>query len=87
MVYADIETELSVPIWLTTIYDENHIEPHDRLYRCGLFEQVRFVMKTRQDNDVTNCTGMVYAENEIELSWPIRSNIDCDENHIGQLCD
>ena len=44
-------------------------------------------MKIRQDNDVTNCTGAVYAENEIELSWPIKSSINCEENHIGQLCD
>ena len=48
MVYADIEIELSVTIWLTTIYDENHIEQwHDQLYRCGLFEQVWFVMKIK----------------------------------------
>lgn len=26
-------------------------------------------MKTRQDNDVTEWTGAVYAKNETELSW------------------
>ena len=61
--------------------------PKLKLNYRDLFEQVQFVMKTRQDNDVTNCTGAVYTENEIELSWLIRSSIDCDEKHIGQLCD
>ena len=28
-------------------------------------------MKTRQDNDMTNRIGAVYAENEIKLSWSI----------------
>ena len=28
-------------------------------------------MKTRQDNDVTDRTGVVYAENDSELLWPI----------------
>ena len=61
--------------------------PKLKLNYRDLFEQVQFVMKTRQDNDVTNCIGAVYAENKIELSWLIRSSIDCDENHIWQLCD
>ena len=29
---------------------------------------VQSVTKTKQDNDVTNHTGVVYAENNIELS-------------------
>ena len=33
--------------------------------------QVRFVMKTRQNNDVTNHIGMVYTKNDTELSGPI----------------
>ena len=32
-----------------------------------LFEQVQFMMKIRQDNDMTDGTGAVYVENEIEL--------------------
>ena len=44
-------------------------------------------MKTKQDNDMTNCIGAVYVENNIELSWLIRSGTVCDENHIGQLRD
>ena len=38
------------------------------------------MMKTRKDNDVTNCIGVVYVENEIELSWPIRPSVVYDEN-------
>ena len=34
--------------------------------------------KTRQDNDVIDRIGVVYAENDIELSWPIESGANCD---------
>ena len=37
-------------------------------------------MKTKEDNDVTNCIGVVYAESKIELLWPIRPGAICDEN-------
>lgn len=42
-------------------------------------------MKTKPDNDVINHMSLVYAKNDIELSWPIKSGADNDENHIGQL--
>ena len=29
---------------------------------------VQFMAKTRHDNDVTNCMGAVYAENDTKLS-------------------
>ena len=32
-----------------------------------LFDRVRSVMKTRQDNDMTNRTGAFYTKNDIEL--------------------
>ena len=38
------------------------------------------MMKTRQDNDVTNCTGAIYVENETKLSWSIGRDAICDEN-------
>ena len=44
-------------------------------------------MKTRQDNDVTNCTGVVYAKNEIEFLWSIRLSVMCDKNQTGQQRD
>ena len=30
--------------------------------------RVQFMMKTRQDSDVTDCISIVYTEHEIELS-------------------
>ena len=32
-------------------------------------------MKQRQDNNMTDCIGAVFAENDIELSWQIRSGV------------
>ena len=40
-------------------------------------------MKTIQDNDMTNHTGVVYSENNIELSWPIILGTVFDEKQIG----
>ena len=54
---------------------------HDRSNR------VRYVTKIRQDNDMIDRNGAVYAKNEIELSSSIRPTIVCDENQIGQWCD
>lgn len=42
------------------------------------------MMKTKQDNDITNCTGMVNPRNETELSCPIGPGAIYDENHIGE---
>ena len=44
-------------------------------------------MKTRQDNDMTDLIGMVYAKNETELSWSIRLDVVCDENQAWQWPD
>lgn len=41
-------------------------------------------MKTRQENNVTNRTSAVYAENNTELLRPIELGEDCDENQIKQ---
>ena len=41
---------------------------------------VRSVTKTRQDNDMTDCIGTIYVENETELSWPIKLGVVYDEN-------
>ena len=38
------------------------------------------MMKTRQDNDLIDRVGVFYTENNVELSWPIRSGVNCDEN-------
>ena len=50
---------------------------HDRL------DQVWYVTKTKQDNDMTDRAGAIYDENEIELSWLIGSGVICDENKTG----
>ena len=38
-------------------------------------------MKTRRDNDMIDCIGTVYANNETGFSWLIESGIACDENN------
>ena len=48
---------------------------------------VRFIMKTKQDNDMTNYISAVYVENDTELSWPIGLGAVCEENQIGQQRD
>ena len=36
------------------------------------------MMKTKQENDLTNHTGIAYAENDNELSWLIGLGADVD---------
>ena len=38
---------------------------HDQL------NEVSSETKTKQDNNVTNCIGVVYVKNDTALSWPI----------------
>ena len=52
-----------------------------------LFDWVQYVMKTRQDNDVIDYTGLVYTKKETELLWPIGLGAICDENQIRQRRD
>ena len=40
--------------------------------------------KTRQNIYMTDRTGVVYVENDVELSRPIRSSAMWDKNQIGQ---
>lgn len=49
-----------------------------------LSDRVWFVMKIRQDNNVTNG---VYAENDTEQSEPIGLGVVHYENHTGQRRD
>ena len=41
-------------------------------------------MKTRQDNDVTDHIGLLYAKIESELSGPISPGVVYDENQKEQ---
>ena len=49
-----------------------------------LSDEVLFVTKTRQDNDMTSYIGVVYAKNETELLGPIELGVVCYQNQIGQ---
>lgn len=48
---------------------------------------VQSVIKTRQDNDVTDRIGVHYVENKTELSWTIRWGVVCDKNQTREWCD
>lgn len=41
-------------------------------------------MKTRQDNEMTDYTILVYTKNKIELSWQIEMGTFYDKNQTGQ---
>ena len=45
------------------------------------------MMKTKQDNELTDHTGMVYDKNYIELLGPIESVTIYDKKQTGQWCD
>lgn len=42
------------------------------------------MMKARQDNDVTNCIGVIYSEKDIELLSLIRQGTIYDKMKIGE---
>ena len=58
-----------------------------KLKSWDLSDFVRSMMKTRQNNDVTDCIDVVYAETETELSGPIESGTICYEKQVGQRHD
>ena len=42
------------------------------------------MMNTRENNDIIDHIGVIYAKNDIELSWLIELSGDCNENQITQ---
>lgn len=46
---------------------------------CDQLDRMQFVIKTRQDKDVTDCIGMVYAKTKTELLGPIEPGMVCYE--------
>lgn len=46
-----------------------------------------FVMKIKQDNEMTDRIDATYVKNEIELSWPIGSGVVYDETQAKQWHD
>ena len=45
-----------------------------------LFNKVYYIVKTRQDNDLTNHLTAFYAENNVELSLIIRPGVVFHKN-------
>lgn len=68
--------------------------PKMKLSYCDRLDQMRFVMKTKHDNDLTNRISAVYIENYTELSRPIRLGTiytkmreqRCDQSDKSGLC-
>ena len=46
--------------------------------------QLQYVMKTRQDDDISDHTSVVYDGNKTKLPCPIELCAICDENQIGK---
>ena len=44
-----------------------------------LFDYVWSMIKTRQDNDMVDCKGAIYAEKETKLLWLIKLGTICVE--------
>ena len=51
------------------------------------WDLVQFVTKIREDNNVTDRIGAVYAQNDTALLWPIKSGVDSYKNKMCQHCD
>lgn len=54
--------------------------PQRKLNYHAWFDKVRYMTKTRQDNDMTDSTGVVYIDIEIDLSWLIEQDAVYHEN-------
>lgn len=64
----------------------NHADstPKMKLSYHAQSTRARFVMETRQDNNITYSISVVYIETKIELSRPIQLSAIYGENQIGQ---
>ena len=62
-------------------YVENKTKLRDQL------NQIWYVLNTKQDNDVIDHIGLVYAKTETELARSIWLSAIYDENQIEQQCD
>ena len=52
-----------------------------------LSNRVQSVMKTRQDNNMTNCTSVIYVEDETKLLCLIGLGVIYDKNQTRQRRD
>lgn len=48
-----------------------------------LYDYVGSMWNTKQDNDMTDCIGVVYAKTETELLGPIEPSVVCYQNQKG----
>ena len=72
-VYVENEIKLSWPIWSGVVWDKQDMTT------MWLNVQVQSMTKTRHDNDVTWRTSTICTENDIKLSWPMKSGVICDK--------
>ena len=98
-VYAENKIKLSWLIKSIAVYEENQIgQRRDQSNRFGLHWKrllnywdlsnwVLFVIKTKQDNDMTDCISVVYVKTETELLGPIELGAVCYQNQTGQRHD
>lgn len=54
--------------------------PKMKLSYLDRLDQLQFVMKTRQDIDMIDRIGMIFVENDTELSWLYEPGVVYDEN-------
>ena len=77
VLYVENDNELFWLIGSGVNYDENQIgQLHDWLYKYSLHWKLNSTV-------VINRIGAIYTENDIELSWQIKSSANYDENQIG----
>lgn len=58
------------------------------ILNCGdLSDRVGSMAKTKQDNNMIECLGVVYAETETKLSGPIKRGVVCYQNQIEKQHD
>ena len=79
---------------MTKMRHDNDISDHigplyaGKKYNCyDQSDKVLFMMKFKQNNDVTGRIGMAYAEIETELSWPIKQDAVYHEKQTRQRHD
>ena len=69
-----LDKTMTWPIAQVQFMPKKKLSCHDRS------DQVRSVMKTKNDNNVTDPTRVAYAENKMELSRPIGLGVYCDKS-------
>ena len=61
--------------------------PKSKLNYHNRLDRMRSIKKTRQDNDVTNRTGVIFVEYDIELSRLMGHYAVYNKDETEQQCD